>query len=195
MLASAHHAEIVERKARVDGVDNALHALTDGGKLRVVGDDGVVVDDQLDAQLFGHVALDAVDQLMRLEHILPRVQLDVYACKAAAGAVVVDHEVVHAEHLFVRQKFLCDSAHQMLVRRHAEHARVIAADLVGNAVDERLVRRFAEQRRDGIARNAQPRPEDEQRHKKPRPAVAGNACQLRDGVGEKHRRRGDHVVA
>ena len=32
MLGSAHHAEIVERKARVDGVDNALHALTDGGK-------------------------------------------------------------------------------------------------------------------------------------------------------------------
>ena len=172
MLASAHHAEIVKRKARVDGVDNALHALTDGGKLRVVGDDGVVVDDQLDAQLFGHVALDAVDQLMRLEHILPRVQLDVYACKAAAGAVVVDDQVVNAE-----------------------HARVIAADLVGNAVDERFVRRFAEQRRDGIARNAQPRPEDEQRHEKPRPAVAGNACQLRDGVGEKHRRRGDHVVA
>lgn len=148
MLAPAHHAEIVERKPRVDLRHDRLHALAHLVDLGVVGHDGVVVDDQLHAELFRDVALNVVDQLMRLQNVLARVQLHMDAGKAPAGAVVMDDQIVDAE-----------------------HARVIAADLLRDGVDERLVRRLAEQRVDRVLGDAHARPQNEHRDQKPRPAV------------------------
>ena len=90
-------AEVVDADVRVPHLQERLHQLLEAVELCVVGDERVIVDDQMDAQLFQAAPLHVVDQLMAGHGVLPAVQLYVQAGVAAAGAVVVDHQVVAAQ--------------------------------------------------------------------------------------------------
>ena len=97
------------------------------------------MDDQIDVQIALGLPLDLVEDLMRDERVDAVVKLRVDAGKAAAGAVVVHHQIVDAENAGVR-------GHK-----------------IGDRVDERFVRLRADQGIDRILCNADPGPEDEQR--------------------------------
>jgi len=117
---SAHHAEIVDGELGVDLPQRAEHQRLRLVELLVVRDDRVVVDDELHVELPLDLVLDVVDDLVALQHVLAAVHLDVDARKAAAGAVVVDDEVVDAQHFVVREHLARDRVDEFLVRRLAQ---------------------------------------------------------------------------
>ena len=83
--------------------------------LRVVLYDWVVMDDEVDVHLFQHVALYVVDYVVAGHRVFVGAQLDVGGGVAAARAVVVDEQVVHAEDFFMGEHQLRDFVHHFFV--------------------------------------------------------------------------------
>ena len=139
MSRPAHDAEVVDRQPRVLFRQIGEHPVVQCAALSVVGHDRVAVEDKVDVQLCADVALDVVEQLVRIQNVHPVVHLGMRAGEAAAGSVIVHHQVVDAEDAVVARDLRCDG------------------------MDKRFVRRGAEQRIDGIFCDRNARPEDEQR--------------------------------
>ena len=76
--------EIMKRQARINPMQDRKHPRAHGADLRIVGDDGVIVDDKIDVQRFFRLPLDFVQQLMGDERVDAVVDLGVDAGKAAA---------------------------------------------------------------------------------------------------------------
>ena len=171
MPAAAHHAKIVDRKLGIDPLENFHHACMNPRQLLVVGDNRVVMNDQLHTEFLSHLPLQLVNSLVRVENILVVIHLHMRACKTPAGSVVVNHEIMDAENLVLREQQICNLPDQMFIRRHAE------------------------QRVDGVFRNADAGPQNKKCHAKPGPAVNSGARQLSDHAGYQHRAGRNHVVA
>ena len=171
VIPAAHHAEIVQRQPRVQLRQNTGNSVADGVKLGVVGHNGIIMNHKVNLHVPLDLALDVVDAFMRRQRVEAVVHLGVGAGKAAAGAVVVDDQVVDAEDVLVARNFLRQLMHQ------------------------RLIRRLAEQRVDGVARDADARPEDQQRNAKAHIAVHTQPRKVADQAAEQDRCRGDRVVA
>ena len=58
MMLPGDHAEIMKGQARVKPVHNLQNARAHGGDLRVVGNDGVIVDDEINVQPVSYTHLD-----------------------------------------------------------------------------------------------------------------------------------------
>ena len=106
----------------------------------VRGHDGVIVDGDLQIVFFQKIPLDVVDDVVSGQWVGLGGELDVERSKLVAGAVVVDHQVMHAQYAGVGHDGLLDVRHQL--RRG----------------------RFAQQGAEGIHDEAPARPEDERSH-------------------------------
>ena len=171
MMRPGDHAEIVKGQARVEPVHDLQNARAHGGDLRVVGDDGVIVDDEINVQLPLCLPFDLVQNLMGNKRVDAVVDLGVDAGKAAARPVIMHHEIVEAENVHVRGHKTRDGAHK------------------------RFIRLRAQQRVDGVLHYADARPQNKQRHQKPSPAVDHQPRQPPDHAGKQHRAGRDHVAA
>ena len=98
MLAALDHPEIVEAQAAVLEPQQTGGLLLQPVALRVVGDDGIVVDHQMDVVAAQAFPLHIVDPLVTVQGVFPVVHLHMEAGVALAGAVVMDHEIVIAQH-------------------------------------------------------------------------------------------------
>ena len=81
-MRAGDHTEIVDGQPRVDAAEDLRHARMHGCDLRIVGHDGVVVDDQIDVQIALGLPLDLVEDLMRDERVDAVVKLRVDAGKS-----------------------------------------------------------------------------------------------------------------
>ena len=139
--------------------------------LRVVGDDGVVVERHHEPLVVLEVLLDVVEKVVLVKRVPLGRHLHVRARELAAGAVVVDHEVVRPEHAG------------------------IAHDLVADVLDVGRVGDLAQKRAHGLPDELHAAPEDESAHGQARPAVEVDVDELRDDGGREDRRRGDDIVS
>ena len=170
MSRPAHDAEVVDRQPRVLFRQIGEHPVAQCAALSVVGHDRVAVEDKVDVQLCADVALDVVEQLVRIQNVHPVVHLGMRAGEAAAGSVIVHHQVVDAEDAVVARDLRCDG------------------------MDKRFIRRGTEQRIDGIFCDRNARPEDEQRDEQADIAVKPQARRRRKHRAEQDCRCCDDVV-
>ena len=129
------------------------------------------MDDEADVVVLLEIPFDVVDDVVALHHVVFRRHLHMYAGKTAAGAVIVHHQVVGAQHA------------------------VVAHHLFADVIRQLLAGRLSQQRIDRFLQDAHAAPQNEQRHAKAHPAVQLQPRQARDHARRQHRRRGDHVVA
>ena len=140
--------------------------------MRVARDDGVIVDGHDQTVLRKHIALNVVDDVVAAHHIGVSVHLDMKADQAVAGTVVVDHQIVDAQHAGVAQRLFL------------------------NMGDQGGVGRCAQQRVDGIPHErcaaVQNKPGNTQTHHAVNAVEPGEVGQHR---GDQHGGGGDDIVA
>ena len=138
----------------------------------IAGDDGVKVYRGDHPILDEQVTLDTVNDIVAVHDVVLGVHFQVEADKAAAGAVIVDHQVMHAQHAGVAQCLFLDVLHQFRV---------------GGC---------AQQRVNGVFHKHGTAVQDERRYAQAHQAVdAVKAGELRQNRGCQHRCRGDDVIA
>ena len=165
-------AQVVDGELRVQLAEVLRQAGAQHTDFGVRSHDGVVVDGDLQVVFFQEIPLDVVDDVMGRQRVAFGRELDVERSELVAGAVIVDHEVVYAQHTGVGHDGPLDVRHQL--RRG----------------------RFAQQRAEGVHHEAPAGPEDERGHRHAHEAVEdvparGTAQDGREQDGA----RGQHVVA
>ena len=138
----------------------------------VRSDDGVIVDGQQQVHFLPHIVFDVVDQVVGFQGVHLGGELHMEGRELAAGAVVVDHHVMDAQHPGIGQHLFFQLFHQL-----------------GRGA-------FAQQRAQGIPNQAPARPQDEDGHTQTHNAIndieAGDLAQDRR---HQHRAGGDDIVA
>ena len=86
----------------------------------IAGDNGVIMDGGNHAVLHQQVLLDAVNDVVALHDVPFGVHLDVKTHQPVARAVIVDHQVMDAQHAGVAQRLFLDMFHQFRVRCGAQ---------------------------------------------------------------------------
>ena len=138
----------------------------------VAGHDRVKVYRGNQAVLHQQVALNAVNDIMAVHDIILGIHFQMEADQSAAGAVIVDHQIVYAQHTGVTQRLFFDMLDQLRVGCRTE------------------------QRIDGIAHKCSAAVQDERCHTKAHQTVqTGKTGQLCQHCGSKNRGCGDDIVA
>src|SRR5699024_5584831 len=136
------------------------------------GNDGVVMDGQLQVHLVPDVLLDVVVQVVGVQRVHLGGQLDVQGGELPPPAVVVHHQVMHAQHPRIGQHLFLQLSHQ----------------LGGSTLPQQGAK--------GVLHQAPARPQDKGRHAHAHDAVddtqAGGLAQHRR---EQHHAGGNDVVA
>ena len=172
MRRPGHDAQIVNVGVGVQAGDLLLQKGAQLGHVGVAGDDGVKVDGRYQVVLVEQVALDAVNDIMAVHDVGAGVHLHMEADQPVAGAVVVDHQIMHAQHAGVAQGFFLDMFDKVRVRRRTQ---------------QRVDRVFDEHRA---------AVENKQRYTDAHESIEpGKAGQLGQHGGDQHDTGGDDIVA
>ena len=99
MAGALDHPEIVDGHPLVGFQEEPGNPVPETVHLRVVGYHRVVMNHQMDVVAAQALPLHIVDQLMAVQGILPHIHLHMEAGEPLTGAVVVDHQIVDAQHL------------------------------------------------------------------------------------------------
>ena len=157
--------------ALVDGGEDVGNRVAELVHTGVAGDHGVHVDGRDTTELLAEAVLEVIDDIVKLENVAFRGNLRVKGDDAAAGAVVMHHQVVNAEDCGVKGK------HQLL-----------------DAVHVLLLRRLPEKRVDDLLRGADARKENEAAHKDTCVTVDLPAEDVGENRAKQNHRRGDAVA-
>ena len=172
MCRAGHNAQVVDVGHRREFLDLTLQKRLQLVRVGVTGHDGVKVDRRDQPVLHKQVPLNAVNDIVTVHDVVLSVHFQMEADQAAAGAVVVDHQIVHAQHAGIAQ------------------------GLFLNMLDQIRVRRRTQQRIDGVFDEHCTAVQNERRHTDTHQSVnadkAGELCQNR---GCQNRCRRDDIVA
>ena len=139
--------------------------------MRIGRHDRIEMNDDIEVVILSKVLLNGVDDLVALEHIGLGGNLGVQACEDAAGAVVMDHEVVHAQNAW------------------------IGLGLLFNHMGEFRAGGFAQEWVNGVADKAHAAPQDEAGNREAHPTIEVKAGKLRNHCGHENGACGKDVVA
>ena len=172
MCRAGHNAQVVDVGLRRKLLDLTLQKRLQLVRVGVAGHDGVKVDRRDQPVLHKQVPLNAVNDVVAVHDVVLGVHFQMEADQAAAGAVVVDHQIVHAQHAGIAQGLFLDM------------------------LDKVRVRRCTQQRIDGVFDKHCTAVQDERRHANTHQTVkagkTGDFCQDR---GRQNRCRRDDIVA
>ena len=171
MARGNHHAEIVNGQSGIDGCQLAVNEVVHPFQLRVVGDHGIIVNHQMDAMALVAFPFQVVDNLMAQQGVFPAVHFHMDAGEPAAGAVIVNHQVVVAQNLGG------------------------GADFVEDLLPQLRAGGLAQQGADGVLSQTKAADEDEHCHRKAHIAVDPQTGHGFHDAAEQHRAGGNHVVA
>ena len=115
MRRPGHDAQIVDVGAGVQAGDLLLQEAAQFGHVAVAGDDGVKVDGGYQVILVQQVTLDTVDDVVAVHDVGIGVHLHVEADQPIAGAVVVNHQIMHAQHAGVAEGLVLNVAYKFRV--------------------------------------------------------------------------------
>ena len=146
LLGSGDAAQVVEHQALVPALEVVVQLCGHPIRLRVAGHNGIHVDADGDVQLRADFPLRLVDHLVQLQDVAVGGHLRMNGGHAAAGAVVVEDQVVGAQDLVVLHQHVDDSPAQLLVR--------LAAHEAVDGVLAHIEARFQHQRRHDHAHHA-----------------------------------------
>ena len=125
----------------------------------------------MDVVLFQADPLDVVDEVVADQGVLPGIHLQMEGGKPLAGAIVVNHQVMEAQHLLMAADFSCQGLLQLRVRS------------------------VTQQGADGVPGDADAGPDDEQGHQQTHDTVNVPAEGCLHQGGQQHGPGGDAVVA
>ena len=161
----------MNRHLRVNRFADFADSFAQSGHARVVRRHGIVMHDQMQPLVLQKIALNAVDHIMAGDRVLPRGHFHMHAGELPAGAVIVNHQIMHAQHAGIAHQLFADMADQFRRRR----------------VAQQRVKRLFDQR------NAAD--EDEHRHRRADIAIQFQPGQLGGNRAQQHCAGGDHIVA
>lgn len=120
LIFAIDHAEIVERKLRINGMNRLIDLGADREHPFVVGFDGIHMDDQENVQLLADFPLGFVDDLMGSADIRILRHLRVNGSDAPAGSVVVYDEVMGSHDAVVAFHHFCDGRAGFRISRSSD---------------------------------------------------------------------------
>ena len=95
------HAEIMDAQPVIHGMQDPIDLGAHGIQLQIPHHDGVIVDHHMDTVLLKTPALQIVDAGVAFEGVFPVIHFHMDAGKPLTGAIVVNHQIVVAQHLLV----------------------------------------------------------------------------------------------
>ena len=164
------HPEIMEGQPGIPALEQAEHPLAKPVQLRVVHHHRVIVNHQVHVVAAQALPLHIVDDLMAFQRILPVVHFHMDAGKPLARAVVVNHQVMVAQHLG------------------------LGDDVIHQLPPKLRIRVLTKQRRNGILGQTPAAVQDKGRHCQAHPAVHGDVELSFKQGGQEYRGGGDAVV-
>lgn len=170
LIFAIDHAEIVERKLRINGMNRLIDLGADREHPFVVGFDGIHMDDQENVQLLADFPLGFVDDLMGSADIRILRHLRVNGSDAPAGSVVVYDEVMGSHDAVVAFHHFCDGRAGFRISRSSD------------------------QRGKRISGDADTRPYDDGSHDKADETVHIQMEEVEDQDGQDRDGSGDHIA-
>ena len=162
VVGALHQPQVVDSQVRMDLPSRLRKPQAHILHLRVAGNDRVHVDHQGNAAFRMKIALDLINQFVAFEHIILRRHLHMDTGKAAAGAVIMQHQVMRAQHAGIGHDALADFFHRPGIGR------------------------CAQQGVDGVADQPPAGPEDKDGHGHSHPPVDAHLEEILDDKGEQH---------
>ena len=160
----------MEGQPGIPALEQAEHPLAKPIQLRVVHHHRVIVNHQVHVVAAQALPLHVVDDLMAFQRILPAVHFHMDAGKPLAWAVVVNHQVMVAQHLG------------------------LGDDVIHQLPPKLRIRVLPQQRRNGILGKTPAAVQDKGRHCQTHPAVHGDVELSFKQGGQEHRGGGNAVV-
>ena len=117
---AGHDAQVMQVGLRFQTGDLLPKEIFDFIHVGVAGDNGIVVDGSDHTVLHQQVLFDGINDIMALHHIALGIHFNMEADQAIAGAVIVNHQIMDAQHTGIAKRFLFDVLHQFRVRCGAQ---------------------------------------------------------------------------
>ena len=112
MTGAPDHPKIVDGKPRVQRLDALLYQLAHMVELCVVGDDGVIMDTQMDAVPFPAVPFNVVNDVVASHGVFPHIHFHVHRGKPLSGTIVMDHQIVKSQDLLTLENLISNQLSQ-----------------------------------------------------------------------------------
>ena len=121
MRLPLHHAEIMNVEARINQAHLIQHHTAQRIHASVIGDNGIHVDGANHSQLSRNLLFNVVDHIMRFINVGRAIHLNVHRGHGAAGAVIVNVQIMNPQRAGILMDNRLDGLHQSGIRLGSEN--------------------------------------------------------------------------